>query len=407
MNALTDAYPARDVIVETALSLCKALNEQNTISVLKVAPLVQKYFSENPSSMQLSYDSSGWTVDVPFHRPPGGVLRLIKNNSYFMLDYRQSNTSIESIANISMEAHCQKLNEARFTYYNSALRPVLRVKLNSSYEQIQSVIIEEPVKEVPQTNPGAKNIVRIGIIDTGIDYNHPALIGKSRPMLGIDLTNKDRPPYDYTNTIQNEAMGKHFSHGTAVADIASRNLETLILPVRTNNQPILNGSAVEYLAKRDVRIVNISQGTSKKSDWLPLKKAIQNHPEMLFIVSAGNDSLDIDKEPVYPGSFNLPNMLVVASVNNQGQLSEFSNYGFKHIHLAALGENLSAALAGGGQWTVNGTSFAAPLVTNIAAKLLSEDPSLTTRELRSRLIQIAKPVAELKNKVQFGALGVQ
>ncbi|HEY8271733.1 MAG TPA: S8 family serine peptidase [Pseudobdellovibrionaceae bacterium] len=401
-----DAYPDRDILFKIAVSLCTELNPQKTVSSLKISPLIQHYLSKAPDSTKTTYDSSGWTVDLFFPKPSPGFLRLLKGDSFFMLDYRQNEKTIESVANISLGRDC-RLSEARFTYYNASLRPMLRVKFNSSYQQIQSLVMEEAMKEVPQKNPPTKKVVRIGIIDTGIDYNHPALISKSRPMLGLDLITKGRPPYDYTNSIQNEQMGKHFSHGTAVADIATRNIDALIIPVRTSNQPSLDGAAVEYLAKKDVRIVNISQGTSDKSEWLPLKTAMQKHPEILFIVSAGNTAQDIDKEPFYPSEFNLPNMLAVASVNTQGQLSEFSNYGAKHVHLAAIGENVSAALAGGGQWTVNGTSFAAPVVTNIAAQLLIEDPSLKSQELRSLLIQLAKPVEGLKGKVQYGVLGME
>jgi subtilisin family serine protease len=97
-------------------------------------------------------------------------------------------------------------------------------------------------------------------------------------------------------------------------------------------------------------------------------------------------------------------MLVVASVGSTGSLSEFSNYGARHVHFAALGEGITAAKAGGGQWTVHGTSFAAPLVTRIAARMLLENPALSSQELRSRLIQKAKMKSALTDKIQYGIL---
>ncbi|MGZ3797746.1 MAG: S8 family serine peptidase, partial [Pseudobdellovibrionaceae bacterium] len=279
----TDPYPSREILLKAAISICTEVNSQNPVSSLKVSPLIQKLLLKTPDSKNTVYDGTGWTIDTFFHEPPATFLRLLKSNSYFIFDYRQSPQTIESIANITLEKDCQ-FSGARFTYYNSALRPVRRIKLDSSYQEIQSVVIEEPVKEISPVSPTPKDRVRIGIIDTGIDYNHSSLIEKSRPMLGIDLITKDRPPYDYTNTIQNEEMGKHFSHGTAVADIASRNVDALIIPVRTSNQPNLDGAAVEYLAKKGVHIINISQGTSNKTEWLPLKAAMKRHPEILFIV---------------------------------------------------------------------------------------------------------------------------
>ncbi|MGZ3774033.1 MAG: S8 family peptidase [Bdellovibrio sp.] len=404
-NGPKDAYPDRNTILKAAVDLCTQIDNANTIPALKISALIEANFSK-PTFKKPVYDSSGWTLDLTLANSPGGLLRLIKSSSFFMLDYRQNEKTIEAIANLSLGKDCQ-LTEARLTYYNTSLRPALRVRYDATFKQVQSLIMEEPVKEVPLSNVPKKNIVRIGIIDTGIDYNHPVLLEKSRPMLGVDLITKGRPPYDYTNSIQNEQMGKHFSHGTAVADIATRNIEALIIPVRTSNQPSQDGAAVEYLAKKNVRLVNISQGTADKPEWRSLKSAMLKHPEMLFIVSSGNTKQNIDEDPFYPASFDIPNMLVVASVNNKGELSSFSNYGSKHVHFAAVGENVTAALAGGGQWSVNGTSFAAPVVTNIAAQFLIENPTLTAQELRQLLIQFAKPSAELREKIKYGVLGME
>jgi subtilisin family serine protease len=404
LEGLKDSYPDRQALLDSSFNLCSEALPQAKISAVEASRMVQKHLLKTPSAVRINYDSSGWSIDFQFAGESAGFLRLQKSTSFFNLSYRQKKSDIEGIASVSLSNSCQQLEEARFTYFNSALRPIQRLKINSQYQKVQSVTMEEPVREIPAKKISATPPVRIGIIDSGIDYNHVSLIDKSRPMLGIDLTNPARPPYDYTNTVQNELMGKHFCHGTAVADIASRNVDALIIPVRTANQSTLNGAAVEYLAKQRVRIVNISQGTSREADWLSFKIAVQNHPEMLFIVSSGNDSQNIDQTPVYPSSFDLPNMLVVASINSQKQLSEFSNYGPRHVHLAALGENINAAQAGGGQWTVNGTSFSAPTVTNVAAKMLSEHPSLKASELRSLLIQKAKQVPELQDKVQYGVL---
>lgn len=258
----------------------------------------------------------------------------------------------------------------------------------------------------PLLDQTTSSTVRIGMIDSGIDYNHEKLKVKSRPMLGIDLTNQARPPYDYTNSIQNELrMGKHFTHGTAVADIASRNLDALIIPVRIENQSRLAAEAVEYLAGKNVRIINISQGGYRQEEWEPLQLAIRNHPEILFIVAAGNESQNIDELPSYPSSLTEPNLIVVTSVNKQGDISQFSNFGSQHVHFAALGENVSAAHAGGGQWTVNGSSFAAPVVANLAASILQKNPHITTEELLQGLVHLANPSPALDGKVRYGVLG--
>jgi len=52
------------------------------------------------------------------------------------------------------------------------------------------------------------------------------------------------------------------------------------------------------------------------------------HGDMLFIVSAGDDGLDIDAEPLYPAAFGLPNMIVVTSSDDFGRLAEGANRGW-------------------------------------------------------------------------------
>ncbi|MFZ3229117.1 MAG: S8 family serine peptidase [Pseudobdellovibrio sp.] len=402
---IQDAYPDRKLLLDHALILCQKTFLKETITTEAVQNVIHNYFLANPTFLKrVASQDGGWTIDFSYALKPGGFLRLIKNTNSYLISFRQSESTIESIASISLTTNCQEISNSRFTFYNSALRPILRVKLNSKLEIQQSNIMEESIKPGINADLSDSHLIRIGIIDSGIDYNHASLIKKSRPMLGLDLTNPERPPYDYTNSIQNELGGSHYSHGTAVADVASRDANVLLIPARTENKSYLDGPAAEYLASKKVRIINISQGGTKESDWLSLKAAIINHPEILFIASAGNESVNLDTEISYPGNFNLPNLLIIASINQQDELSKFSNYGSTKTHFAAIGENVSAALAGGGQWTVNGTSFAAPQVTNRAAKILSASPSLTAAELKNILIAHARSVPSLIGKIKYGVL---
>ena len=401
--AVQDPYPDREQLLLKTKSLCLQLTAKSSHRPADILELLRIHFDFEGVPKEFTEDSHGWTADLRWDTRPSGFLRLQKNGANFNMNYRQKELDIEAIASISLDGEC-KLKGARFVFFNTSLRPIKKIRINAREMQTLSVVMEEPIEIPTQKTESSRLPVRIGVIDSGIDYNHSVLKAKSRPMLGIDLTNPERPPYDYMNTIQNELMGQHFTHGSAVADIASRNLEALIVPVRIENRMLLAGSAAEYLAKNDVRIINVSQGSERKEEWLPFLQAMKNHPEILFIVAAGNESQNIDKKPVYPASFNLPNMLVVASVGISEAISEFSNFGIRHVHFAALGESLTAAKAGGGFWTVNGTSFAAPLVTRIAARMLQENPRLSTQELRTKLIHKARMKPELAAKIQYGIL---
>ena len=65
---------------------------------------------------------------------------------------------------------------------------------------------------------------------------------------------------------------------------------------------------------------------------------------MLFVVAAGNNGQDLDSvsRPSIPASFDLPNILSVAAVDNTGQLASFSNYGETSVDVAAPGVDIAS-----------------------------------------------------------------
>ena len=61
----------------------------------------------------------------------------------------------------------------------------------------------------------------------------------------------------------------------------------------------------------------------------------------------------------------------VASVNNSGQRSTFSNYGTQVVWVAAPGENIVTTYPYGSYASGSGTSFSAPFVTGTVALILN------------------------------------
>jgi subtilisin family serine protease len=66
-----------------------------------------------------------------------------------------------------------------------------------------------------------------------------------------------------------------------------------------------------------VKIVNCSWGSNK--DNPALEDAISNS-DMLFVCAAGNGQSDLDVNPVYPASYDLDNVISVASMSQTGML---------------------------------------------------------------------------------------
>lgn len=83
--------------------------------------------------------------------------------------------------------------------------------------------------------------------------------------------------------------------------------------------------------------------------------------DILFVCAAGNSGENIDASPVYPAACGCANVIAVASMNEDGNLSGFSNYGTTSVDVAAPGEEIISTLPGGSYGRMSGTSMAVTL----------------------------------------------
>ena len=117
-----------------------------------------------------------------------------------------------------------------------------------------------------------------------------------------------------------------------------------------------------------------------------LREAIAGAPGILFVNGAGDAPEDPEAYRWIPGIFDLPNVIPVGAVNAFGELTPFSDHG-THVRLLANGFHVDSFIPGGERMQLSGTSMAAPQVTNLAAKLMALDPSLTPGEVIDLMIE--------------------
>ncbi|MEK6748832.1 MAG: S8 family serine peptidase [Pseudomonadota bacterium] len=272
---------------------------------------------------------------------------------------------------------------------------------------------------------GAANTV-IAVIDTGVDYNHPDLTANiwsntgEIPGNGVD---------DDGNGYIDDVRGWNFAdntnnpidlnnHGTHVAGIiaASGNNATgvtgvnwlaKIMPLRFMDA---NGSgttsnairALEYAVRNGARISNNSWGGPSPSRALSDAIIAANNAGHLFVTAAGNVAGDIDATPEYPASFNIPNIVTVASTDQSDNLSSFSNFGAVSVDLAAPGSQIHSTLRNNRYGSFSGTSMAAPFVAGVAGLVLSQNAGLTVAQIKSALLNNVDPLPGLQGKMVSG-----
>lgn len=241
--------------------------------------------------------------------------------------------------------------------------------------------------------------VRIGVIDTGIDYNHPDL--KNSVAKGVNIINPASLPYD------DNGHGTHIAGTIAAAGgiqgmigVAPR---AMIYPVKSFSY---DGSAyvsdiilgIDWCIRNKMHVINMSFGMKSRSSALQsiIKKAYSEN--IVVVASAGNDKKNRTVD--YPARYH--QTISVGATGRNGKIASFSNRG-PHIDLYAPGERVHSSWLGGGYREMSGTSMATSHVSGTIALLLSLKPGLKPDEIKRRLRRASRPIGHNnKTKTSIG-----
>ena len=251
--------------------------------------------------------------------------------------------------------------------------------------------------------------IKIGVLDTGIEYYNKIL----NPLCNDDLF------CDYTHDSSFLRIEDGNGHGTHVSGIIASitnytNIELISYKVMNSGGNGRLGTkidAIKQAIKDNVDILNISSsGPDENFSVLDSLTDTINDFNGLVICSAGNDNLNLDHSSGdykrYPACIDSNNVITVGASSYDDLKSDYSNYGKTSVDLFAPGDNIYSCVPTrvdkSGYKFDSGTSMSTPMVTGVAALLLSNNPSLTTSELKDAILNNVDKIDALKDKCVTG-----
>jgi cell wall-associated protease len=290
--------------------------------------------------------------------------------------------------------------------------------------------------DLPTEMPKFDRPVRIAVVDYGVDIDHPDLksiidTNDAECTNGIIPLNpkddKDKNGYigdcKGWNFTGSDKVGSNkqiddSGHGTHVAGImgaiinndtgiqgVSNNIRILPLKVLSNDNEKKNAQgftdritrAILYAVSRKVDVINLSLGWPLFLDKEHIREALleAERQGVLIVAAAGNNS---HSAPILPCA--LSSVLCVGSVNNDGSVSNFSNYG-AHVDVLAPGGHILSTVptAINSLWFSvvgydykDGTSQSAPYVAALAGLLKAQNKTATNDTIRNQIVRTSKPL---------------
>lgn len=232
----------------------------------------------------------------------------------------------------------------------------------------------------------------------------------------------------YNNTEErfygnNDIKGTFPVHGTHVAGvIAANRANNLGIKGIADNVKIMalravpNGderdkdvaNAIRYAVDNGAKIINMSFG----KDYSPQKDAVDKAVKyaeqkgVLLVHAAGNDDDNNDTKPSFPTRYYkdgkaASNWIEVGASSwgaDSTLAADFSNYGKKSVNFFAPGVQLYSTTPANGYQFMDGTSFASPAVSGVAAILMSYFPNLTSLQVKDILIKSSRKFDSLMVK---------
>ncbi len=348
--------------------------------------------------------------DVPGEKIPNDYIVVLKDNNFLSsvsslaVKARSDGATIRHIYDDALHGFSMKVpndNVLEEIVANPAVdyvQPDVKVKAFSQSLPTGVNRVDGDLSSTKSGNGKGSVNVDIGIMDSGIDLNHP-----------------DLNIYRQVTFVSGTASGNDDNgHGTAVAGIAaakdnSRGVVGLAPGARLWAIKVLDSNGIgstsnilkgiDYVTQHanEIDVVNLSFGAIGQNTALHSAIIKSVAAGVTYTAAAGNEG--VDASSVFPASF--PEVIAVSAivdtdgrcgafssvatpVGKDDTFARFSNYG-PVVDVAAPGVLIKTTTRGGSYTTFSGTSASTAHATGAAALYESEHPGATPSEIRNAI----------------------
>jgi subtilisin family serine protease len=280
--------------------------------------------------------------------------------------------------------------------------------------------------------------VIVGVVDTGIDYNHEDLAaniwanpgeiagngidddgnGWVDDVRGIDVYNLDGDPMDDNSHGTHVAgtIGARGNNGVGVVGVAwqTKLMALKFLDIDGSGWTSDAIACIDYFI--DIMAANSYTRGILSNSWggggysQALYDAIKAARDagVLFVAAAGNDGMNTDLNPGYPSTYDLDNIISVGASDSYDGAAWFSNFGKAGVDLFAPGVSILSSTPGNTYSSYSGTSMATPHVSGVAALIWARYPTSSWWKIKAAVLNgVDFPAAFADLSMTGGRLNLQ
>ncbi|HBI04432.1 MAG TPA: peptidase S8 [Paenibacillaceae bacterium] len=224
-----------------------------------------------------------------------------------------------------------------------------------------------------------KETIKVAVIDTGVELNHPEFKGKLTSgynvLSGSSNANDDNGHGTHVTGI----IAAHINNKEGIAGMTWYNP---VIPIKGIGADGSGSSfdiakGIKWATDHGAKVINLSVGNYNPSEVLHDAIKYAYTKDVVMIAATGNDDTS---QPSYPASY--PEVIGVSAVDGNKKRASFSNYG-SSVDVVAPGVDIPSTYTNQEYAQLSGTSMACPHVTGLATLIRSVNPSLKNEQVMS------------------------